>query len=90
MSYEMMEALLVQKIASLRESEGMFARALESNKDGPGRADLKSVHAQMTSQVSEVEQLLAAMNAAPGYEVDSIPALLPVDATPQIASSVWM
>jgi hypothetical protein len=90
MSYEMMEALLVQKIARLRESEAMFARTLQSSGNGTKRSSLSTAHASMNAQILEVEQLLAAMDAAPLYPTASLPALLPVDSAQQMTQSVWM
>ena len=85
MSYEMMEALLVQKIAGLRESEAMFACSLQSARNTSRVADLESVQQSLYSQMHEVEQLLAAMDAAP-----ALSSILPVEAAPKISSSAWM
>jgi hypothetical protein len=90
MSYETMEALLVQKIARLRESEATFERSLQQNAKGVSVVALTSAHARMNAQLREVEQLLAAMDAAPAYPSESLPSVIPVDAAPQMNSSVWM
>jgi hypothetical protein len=85
MSYEMMEALLVQKIAGLRESEAMFARSLRSAANGSRGTDLNAVQLNLNAQIHDVEQLLAAMDAAP-----AVPAMMPIDVATQMTPSAWM
>ena len=86
MSYETMEALLVRKIASIRESEAMFARSLRLAANGARGSDLNAVQQRLDAQIFEVEQLLGAMEATP----EPVPAMLPVDVAPQITPSAWM
>ena len=88
MSYEMMEALLVQKIASLRKSEATLARSLRSAGCGVRFFDFSAVQQRIDRQIFEVEQLLAAMDTAPVSE--SMPAMAAVDAAPQMTPSAWM
>jgi hypothetical protein len=85
MSYEMMEALLVQKIAGLRESEAMFARSLRSAANGSRGSDLNEVQQSLNEQIHEVERLMAAMDAAP-----VVPAMMPIDVATQMTPSAWM
>ena len=65
MSYEMMEALLVQKIAGLRKSEAMLARSLRFAGCGVRFSDFSAVQQRIDRQIFEVEQLLSAMDTAP-------------------------
>ena len=84
MSYEMMEAVLVQKIAKLRQSEAVLVRSLDLLANGAHVIDLNAAHQRVHAQMQEVEHLLAVMNSNPA------PAILPVDAPSQVAPSVWM
>ena len=88
MSYEMMEALLVQKIATIRQSEAMIARTLGSNPAKANVTFLNAAQKRMYSEIEQVELLLSAMDTVPA--TDSLAALLPIDSAPQITSSAWV
>lgn len=84
MSYEMMETLVVEKIAGLRESEAIFARSLRAAQNGSA-VDLNAVHQRIQAQLHEIEQLLASMESTP-----AIPAFVAADASQPMHSSVWI
>jgi hypothetical protein len=90
MSYEMMEALLVQKISTIRRSEAMIARSLRSASGGSNVMYLTAAQQRMYSEIEQVEQLLSAMDAAPSYEGGSVPALHQVDVAAQMSPSAWV
>jgi hypothetical protein len=77
MTYEMLEATLVNKIADLRKAEANFDRSLRAAKNGI-RIDLDAAHRRLQTQMNEVEQLLAQINETTAYTV-------PMNATPQFS-----
>ncbi|HYP09218.1 MAG TPA: hypothetical protein VER03_23545 [Bryobacteraceae bacterium] len=89
MSYEMMEALVVSKIAGLRDSEAMFARSLQAARNGAD-LDLKAAQQRLDAQLQDLEQLLERMDSDSAFDTTAIPALVAVEAAQQLPSSVWM
>jgi hypothetical protein len=90
MSYEMMEALLVQKIAALRESEATFSRSLRSAGDELRAPDLHTIQDRMNVEINEVEHLLSLMDAAAVSDAASIPAMAVIESSTRVTPSVWV
>jgi hypothetical protein len=72
MPYEYMEALLIRRIAEVRESEASMLRALKSAEPSGGDDELRRGHAQLQQKIGDIERLLAAMESpslptAPGF-----------------------
>ncbi|HYI94699.1 MAG TPA: hypothetical protein VEX68_14230 [Bryobacteraceae bacterium] len=57
MSYEQMEAMLVQGIAEMRTTEAVILRSMKSGSDS-----VSTEYARLQEQVKRVEGLLAAMD----------------------------
>lgn len=84
MNYEMLEAAVVTKIADLRKAEDQFERSLKAAKAGI-RIDLNSAYRRLHAQMSEVEQLMAELEATPSYA--TFPAVMPAQtAAPLVAA----
>jgi exonuclease VII small subunit len=90
MSYETMEALLVQKIANLRQSEAVLAQSLHLLANGAQVINLHAAHQRVHAQVQDVEHLLSAMETASTPRPEAMVALLPTDATSQASASARM
>lgn len=90
MSYEMMEALLVQKIADLRSSEARVAQSLQAVRNGMARVQPGDVFVHLNAQITEVEQLLALMDSAPLANTDGASSLVAGAGAGATNPSLWM
>lgn len=64
MSYDMMESLLVQRIAEVRASEEMLMRSLKQTNEGIQRSEISRDFQQLRNKLEQAERLLSAMDAA--------------------------
>jgi hypothetical protein len=76
MSYAQMEAMLVTKIAEVRESERAVLRMFESAKKGADAAGLELGYVNLQQKIDEIDHLIAAMEAANQVEL-SLPKFVP-------------
>ena len=74
-----MEAMLVTKIAEVRESEKSVLRMLEAAKTGADADGLGAHYVNLQHEISEVDHLIAAMEAANQVEL-SLPKFVPESA----------
>lgn len=84
MSYEMMEAMLVEGIAELRESEAGFLKSFKR----PNAADLSVQHKRIQSRLNELEQLLLLMDAA-RIEQETVAGFIPAENVGQTNQALW-
>jgi hypothetical protein len=64
MSYAQMEAMLIGKIADVRNSESSIARAFARAKAGLDVNGIDEQYAHLQEQIDEVEHLLSTMDSA--------------------------
>lgn len=62
MSYEMMEGLLIERIAELRACEANAVRSYGALSNGSKETDLSTDFSLLQHKLSEVESLLSAMD----------------------------
>ena len=62
MSYEQMEAMLVQEIAEVRATEAVILRSMRR-----GSVSVTAEYARLQAQVNRIEGLLAAMDSSSFY-----------------------